>query len=68
MPDRSADQRGKSGRFTLSLALEITLALILKATLLFGLWYAFFQHPVDRTLTVQDVGQRVLGANTAVKD
>ena len=67
MPDRPADQHGKPGRFTPPLALEITLALILKAALLFGLWYAFFQHPVDRTLTAQDVGQRVLGADTRVK-
>ena len=67
MPDRSADQHGKFGRFTLPLALEITLALILKTALLFGLWYAFFQHPVDRTLTVQDVSQRVFGVDTAVK-
>ncbi|MDE2089476.1 MAG: hypothetical protein KGJ12_05595 [Gammaproteobacteria bacterium] len=67
MPNRSADQHGKPRRIS-PLALEITLALIFKAALLFGLWYAFFQHPVDRTLTAQDVGQRVLGADTAVKD
>lgn len=66
MPDRPADQHEKPRRFTFPLAFEIILALIFKAALLFGLWYAFFQHPVDRTLTPQDVGQRVLGADTAV--
>jgi len=43
------------------LAKEITLALLVKLLLIFGLWYAFFSHPIDRELTDSGVSAVILG-------
>ncbi len=40
---------------------EIITILALKAILIYGLWYAFFSQPPDRTLTGDDVGRFFLG-------
>jgi len=43
------------------LAKEITVALLIKLVVIFGLWYAFFSHPVDRNLTDRGVSAVILG-------
>jgi hypothetical protein len=44
-----------------SLAREISAVLLIKICLIFGLWYAFFSHPVDRHLTDRGVSAVILG-------
>jgi hypothetical protein len=44
------------------LAREITITLLLKILLIIGIWYLFFSHPVDDTLTEEKVRQQILGA------
>jgi len=43
------------------LAKEITVALVVKLCLIFGLWYVFFSHPIDRELTDRGVSAVILG-------
>ena len=43
------------------LAKEITVALVVKLLLIFGLWYAFFSHPIDQMLTDSGVSAVILG-------
>lgn len=45
---------------------EIILILVFKAVLIFGLWYAFFSHPLHKTLTGDDVSQVLLGSSPAI--
>jgi hypothetical protein len=47
-----------------SLALTITLALAMKALLLYGLWYAFFSHPQTKKmrLPTEQVEKHLLAA------
>ena len=44
------------------LAKEITLTLILKIILIFSIWYFFFSHPVDDSLTDEKVRRQILGS------
>lgn len=44
-----------------ALAKEITVALAVKLCLIFGLWYVFFSHPIDRQLTDHSVSAVILG-------
>lgn len=46
-----------------SLRWEITLALVIKIALIFGLWYAFFREPVDKNLTDSQVGHVLFGSH-----
>ena len=43
---------------------EIVIVLLVKLVLLFGLWYAFFSHPLDRSLTGVDVSRVLMGSGT----
>ncbi len=43
------------------LAKEITIVLLVKLFLIFGLWYAFFSHPLDRDLSDRSVSAVILG-------
>lgn len=43
------------------LAKEITVVLVVKILLIFGLWYAFFSQPLDRHLTDRNVSAVILG-------
>jgi len=43
------------------LAKEITVVLLIKICLIFGLWYAFFSQPLDRHLTDRGVSAVILG-------
>ncbi len=45
------------------LAREITVVLLVKLLLIFGLWYAFFSHPIERQLTDRGVSAVILGQN-----
>ena len=47
------------------LAREIAIALAIKGALLFGLWYAFFSHPLDDKLTADQVGAALLERHPA---
>lgn len=47
---------------------EITLVLVIKAALLFGLWAAFFSEPADDDLTGREVGHAVFGEAQARRD
>ncbi|MGA9032661.1 MAG: cytochrome oxidase putative small subunit CydP [Sulfuricaulis sp.] len=47
------------------LAKEITVVLLVKLFLIFGLWYAFFNHPIDRQLTDRSVSAVILGRGGA---
>jgi hypothetical protein len=50
-----------------SLASEITWVLVLKAILLFALWYAFFSGPADdREPSARRVGDVVIGTATTM--
>jgi len=40
---------------------EITLTLIIKIIVLFGIWYFFFSHPVTDSLTPDSIRQKILG-------
>ena len=45
------------------LAREITVVLMVKLFLIFGLWYAFFSHSIERQLTDRGVSAVILGQN-----
>ncbi|MHB8533896.1 MAG: cytochrome oxidase putative small subunit CydP [Sulfuricaulis sp.] len=49
------------------LAREITLVLLVKLFLIFGLWYAFFSHPIDRELTDRRVSAVILSRDETAK-
>jgi len=40
---------------------EIAVVLAIKLILLYGIWFAFFNHPNERELTHIDVGNLLLG-------
>jgi hypothetical protein len=45
-----------------SLRREITVVLLVKLALLFAIWFAFFSHPLDRSLTGHDVSRVLVGS------
>ena len=48
------------------LAREITLTLIIKVMLIYGIWYFFFSEPVDDSLTDDKVRSQILGMTIVV--
>jgi len=41
---------------------EVSIILIIKVMLLFGLWYAFFSDPLPDLVTTEHVAERIAGA------
>ena len=48
-----------------SLAREITIILVVKFVLILLLWFAFFRHPIDKTLDAAAVSRAVLGGQSS---
>ena len=48
------------------LAREITLTLIIKVMLIYGIWYFFFSEPVDDSLTDDKVRSQIFGMTITV--
>lgn len=44
-------------------AKEITLTLIVKLILIFGIWFFFFSQPIDDSLSSDKVRQQILGSS-----
>ena len=50
------------------LAIDITIMLVLKLIVIYGLWYAFFSQPLDDHLTSHAVGSAMFGSSELSSD
>ncbi len=52
--------RLRAGASGSRLVRELLVVVALKLAMLYGLWFAFFRQPVDRTLSAEDVSRSFL--------